>query len=307
MSASPKLPELRDHVVICNCNEKVRRIVTELHGSSQGAPQIVLLVQDEALWRANPRWHPPPPAAGEAPRFHVIYGCPTEVEALSLAQISAARAAIILADPRQGQLADPRSTLVAIAIERQNPQVHTVMELISSQNRVHVRSSEVNEIICLGEITEKLIAQSCISPGVKQVFDHLLSSAATTNQLFVTPLPEELAGRSFRELSRAAIERRAPFVLCGYELAPGRVSGVAPRRSGRSPAQQLDAGDAKAGLLGGAPHVFVINPRANVEPGKDTPLEQGDKLVVLSFARPQLAAALGPPHEARDREPVGED
>ncbi len=302
MSAAPSLPTLRDHVVVCNCNEKVRRIVAELHGSSQGALEIVLLVQDEALWRANPRWHPPPPPEGEPPRFHVIYGCPTKAEALSRAQVGAARAAIILADPRQGQLADPRSTLVAIAIERENPQVHTVMELISSQNRIHVRSSDVNEIICLGEITEKLIAQSCISPGVKQIFDHLLSSSASTNQLFITRLPEELAGLSYRELSREAIRRRAPFVLCGYELARSRLAEMSPRRH-RAGGQEADG----AGLLGGAPHVFVINPRANVEPGKDTPLAQGDKLVVLAFERPRLNTVLGTPREARDREPVGED
>jgi Trk K+ transport system NAD-binding subunit len=286
MSSTPRPPaDLRDHVVICNCNEKVRRIVAELHGSSQGAPEIVLLVQDEALWRDNPRWHPPAADDGEAPRFYVVHGCATEVEALSRARIAKARAAIILADPRQGQLADPRSTLVAIAIERQNPQVHTVMELISSQNRIHVRSSEVNEIICLGEITEKLIAQSCISPGVKQVFDHLLSSAASTNQLFVLPLPEELAGSSFRQIARLAVERRAPFVVCGYELAPRRPDGGRLARSD------------DPGLLGGSPHIFVVNPQANVEPGKDTPLQQGDKLVVLAFTRPSLTDALIDPED----------
>ena len=35
--------------------------------------------------------------------------------------------------------------------------------------RIHLRSTEVNEVICLGEITEKLIAQCCISPGIHRV------------------------------------------------------------------------------------------------------------------------------------------
>lgn len=262
-------PQLSGHIVICNCNEKVRRIVAELHGSAEGDLDIVLLAQDQTLWQENPAWHPKPSPRG---RFFVAYGCATDDDDLESVRIADARAAVILADPRHGALADPRSTLVAIAIERQNPQVHTVMELLSSKNRVHVRSSEVNEIICLGEISEKLIAQSCISPGIKHVFDHLLSSSPQTNQLFVQPLPASLAGATFRQLARRSVERQAPFILCGFELGVGY------------PIPAVD----EVGLLTGPAHFFVLNPRSNCEPGKDTALTIGDKLVLLAFARPDL-------------------
>ena len=264
---SSDLSDLRDHVVICNCNEKVAPIVQELQNSSQGPLDVVLVAPDAELWDNNPSWHPPP---HDKARFLVQMGCPTDARTLTRARIAQARAAVILADPRHGHLADPRSTLVAIAIERENPQVHTVMELLSSQHRVHVRSSEVNEIICLGEISEKLIAQSCISPGIKQIFDHLLSSDPATNQLFLEPLPEALASETFRSLTRHAILGRAPFVICGFELTP------------------RDKDAAPAEIPGGYPQTFVVNPRAHVEPGKDTPLRVGDKLIVIAHQRPDL-------------------
>jgi hypothetical protein len=246
------------HVVICNCNEKVRRLVGELH-AHDASLEIVLLVQDAALWQDNPAWHPDQKDAVE-----VLYGCPTEAAPLCSANIGEARAAVILADPRYGELADPRSTLVTIAIERQNPQVHTVMELLSSVSRVHVRTTEVNEVICIGDITEKLLAQSCITPGVGHIFQHLLSGDPCTEQLQVAKLPQAIPpNATFRSLARQAISCCAPFVLCGYIIDPDAHPDTKTR-------------------------ICVLNPRSGVEPGKNTRLAPGDALIVLGRQRPAL-------------------
>ncbi len=259
--------DLTRHAVICNCNEKTGRIVDELQAAQLDAPMgVVLLVQDLTQWKTNPSWHPQ--AAGPGGVYTVI-GCPTNEGDLRKARITTAQAAVILADPAHGALADARSTLVALAIERENPQVHTVMELLSSVSRVHLQASEVNEIICLGEISEKLIAQSCISPGVKSIFLHLLTTGRGTNQVFIAPLPRPLRGESYRDLARRVITSGAPYVLCGYiRLAPGHEDGD----DGRT---------------------FVINPRADETPGKDSPLQQGDQLVLLAHDPPDLQHLLG--------------
>jgi voltage-gated potassium channel len=258
MERQNPLEELTDHVVICNCNEKVRRIVEGLQTSAEEPPGVVLLVQDLALWKANPGWHPD---TRHAKRFFTVVGCPTDAGALGRARISAARAAVILADPVHGALADARSTLVAIAIERQNPQVHTVMELIASVNRVHLRATEVNEIVCLGDVTEKLIAQCCITPGIKNVFEHLLSTQEEGQEIYITLLPDALAGRSYRELAKLAVRSGAPFVVCGY--AQARAHEGAKRR-------------------------LVINPRSYTEPGRDTQLQPGDALISMAREEPRL-------------------
>ena len=212
---------LSGHVVICNCNEKVRRLVADLQRASAPYPlDVVLLVQDSALWLAHPEWAPDPPPP-EAGRFLVIEGCPTEEDCLADACIEHARAAAILADPNQGDLADARSTLVAMAIERKNPQVHTVMELISSVNRAHLEATEVNEVVCLGDLAEKLLAQSCISPGIVRVFDRLLEAAPDSCRIHQVALPPVAVGETFRGLCRRAVRGGAPFVIVGFARGEG--------------------------------------------------------------------------------------
>lgn len=264
------LAELRDHVVVCNCNEKVKRLVEDLQrAAAPAALDVVLLVQDQALWQDHPDWHPEVAGPG---RFLVIHGCPTEERCLQRAHIAEARAAVILADPAQGALADARSTLVAVAIERHNPQVHTVMELLASVNRAHLRATEVNEVICLGDVTEKLIAQSCITPGVQNVFERLLAVGDGSSSFLTLPLPPALAGQSYRALARRALEVAAPFIPVGFVCTRG-APPVRRRRSATAPADERR---------------LVLNPRADEEPGKDTLLQPGDLLVVLARRAPDL-------------------
>lgn len=263
---APDLADLNGHVVVLNVNDKTGRLVEELSSGSPSAPRdVVLVVQDRRLWEEHPAWHPRP---GLPCRVHVVHGCPAEPTDLAAVGLPRARAAVLLADPRQGDLADARSTLVAVAVERGSPDVHTVMELVASVNRAHLRATEVDEVVCLGELTEQLIAQCCVTPGAGRVLAHLLSTDPDTAQLFLLEPPPRLCGRTFRELARLAIERHAPMVLCGFV------------RDTAEPGQR--------------PHpVVVLNPAARTEPGKDTPLVAGDRLVVLAHRRPDLGEAFG--------------
>jgi Trk K+ transport system NAD-binding subunit len=241
--------ELNDHVVICNVNAKVRTIVAELHRREPGL-DVVLVVQDSELWSSRPDWHPD--TVGEA-SVTTLDGCPTDGELLDRARIAEARAAVILADPRQGVHADARSALVALAIEHANPQVHTVIELLLSVNLGHLHATVVNEVICLGEIAEKLVAQACISPGSSRIFAHLLTTARETSQVFLAPVPGEHLGRTFRETALAFIDAALPVVVCGFVKASH-----------------------------GSGQAVVLNPRTGSETGRDTVLESGDRLVVLA-------------------------
>lgn len=256
--------DLKDHVVICNCNKKVGSIIDELQAEPTDPPiDTVLMVQDNALWERHTDWHPRASGPG---RLFLVAGCTTNKHDLERTRLSQARAAIILADPAQGELVDARSTLVAIAIEQQSPGVHTIMELLSSVTVRQLGAAKVNEVVCLGEIAEQLIAQDCITPGVKNIFEDLLQVARGTNQLYILPLPADQQGTTFGELARSTIRRGAPHILCGFIQAP---SPSAKER--------------------GADHLYVINPRAGEEPGKDTRLKQGDRLLLMARMPPDLS------------------
>jgi len=260
-------PPLSGHVVICNVNEKVPAIVEQLRNDPvDGDLDIALIIQDKRLWDAKPDWHPDP---GRKGKIIEIFGCPAQKESLQLAHIANAKAAIILADPLHGMLSDARSTLVGIAIERENPQVHTVMELLLSINRTHLRATAVDEVICLGELSEKLLSQSAVSPGVSRLFAHLLTASVGTAQLFVRPMTGALAGSTYRELAKRAIRNDAPYVVCGY---------IRPRPRPQSERQE---------------NVVVFNPRVDTTPGKDSPLDERDRLILLASTPPDLSLLHG--------------
>jgi len=252
---------LSGHVVICNANSQVAQIVDLLRQATAPAPlPVVLVIPDEALWQAHPSWHP-----ATSDQFHTVVGNPVEAAVLERAGIAGARAAIVLADPRQGDLADARSALVALAVEHQATAVRTVVELLQSSNRVHLVNTEVDDVVCVSEITEKLMAQSCVTPWVKNVFRHLLDTAPGTAQIYVTDLPPALAGASFRELAARAIDAQAPFTLTGFV-----------RDAGADAAPQI-----------------CLSPRAGAEPGKDTPLGAGDQIISLGCEAPRLEELAG--------------
>lgn len=258
----PITPPLENHVVICNCNEKVRAIVEELHMDASGKPyDVVLLIQDRALWEAHPGWHP---RETDRARFITLFGSPFDREYLKAACIEKANSAIILADPNQGQLADAQSTLMAVAIEKQNPQVHTIQELILTTNRDHLKAMNVDEVVCLGEISEKLIAQSCISPGVKNIFENLLTTARGTSQIYLPQLGPELSGMSYRKISRSCIEAKAPFVIIGYIIAPPEIAST---KEGKNQIRSI----------------FMINPKKQA---RDLALSESDKLIVIAYEPP---------------------
>ena len=60
-----------------------------LQASAADPPAVVLLVQDAALWKANPAWHPDPRYSSS---FYTVVGCPTDEAALLRARVSEARA-----------------------------------------------------------------------------------------------------------------------------------------------------------------------------------------------------------------------
>ena len=276
--------KLSDHVVICNCNVQVRRIVAELHAETvENRPAIVLVVQDREMWESHPDWHPDPFNPFTLESFFVLHrGRGTLLsDAIREVSIGAARAAVILADPHHGDHADARSTMVAVTIERENPQVHTVMELISSVNRAHLRATEVNEVVCRGEIAEKLIAQSCITPGVKHIFWSLLTNAPGTNNIYISLVPSDAVGSTFRELARQLIEARAPMILLGY-IRPRSGGGELESGPCREFRQSITSSDTESELD------YVINPRSDEEPGKDTTLQAGDQLIFIACRPPTL-------------------
>ena len=232
-------------VVICNCNPSVKQVVEELFAVEGYEPiHITLIAQDLKLWESHPEWHPDDSAG----YFRVIEGDPCSRYILEKAGIRECGAAIVLADPKHEDLADAPSALIAMSIEEINSEVHTIMELINSANRLYIDNHIINEVVCRGDITENLIAQNCFLPGVKDLFHTLLTTRKGTPQIFLPLLPDKYAGKTYKEIVLEIIKTDVACIVIGFI--------------------QDDE--------------FVINPKTDDSLGKGTVLLCGDQLIIIS-------------------------
>ena len=241
-----RLTELGNHFVIININEKLPAVVRGIQeglGFGDEGRDIVIVVQDEQLWREHAEWHPVELAPH---RLHVVTGCPGDPEDLCLAHLDRCSTALILADPAEGELSDAKCALIALAIEQQNPRVHTVIELVQSKHRVHLARTEVNEVVCMGKLAEELLAQCTISPGILAIIGDLLDNSPDSPSFRTIPVPEALIGLSYREAVERSIDEEHPYAISGY----------CQRGNGRR----------------------ILNPRG---PDKDVVLGKEDDLVVI--------------------------
>lgn len=201
---------MQNHVVICNWNDLGDQIIRELHAEVLGDARPVVIVTD------NPEEVPRPEArAANDPyrNVYVIPGDPTSDRVLARANTAEADTAIVLADPREGNHADTKSVLTALAIEAIEPSVHTIVELRSSRNQIHFEHTSVDEVVCVDELTEKLIAQSALTHGLSELYTQLLTATEDTNEVYVIDVPGSFVGRPYRELERALIDYDAEDVI----------------------------------------------------------------------------------------------
>ncbi len=234
-------------VVICNINSNLKNIVNELlFGSEQNNFNLTLIVQSKKLWENKPNWHP----ENCEENIKIIYGDCSDISVLERAGIKNCGAAIILADPLHGKYADAPSTLVAMAIEKMNPEVHTVMELINSVNREYIDFDTINEVVCLGDITEKLIAQNCYHPGVVDVFNDLLTSGKGTPQIFLPEFPEIFWNKTYKEIYEFFIKINKKFIPIGFVKKDQ----------------------------------YCINPLFESTFGMDTVIEKNDRLIIIAHS-----------------------
>ena len=195
---------LRGHYVICNWNDLGDQIVRQLHAPVVGAkhPIVVVTDQPDAVPMGNEEEQESDPYHG----VFVVVGNPTSEAVLARADVRHANTAIVLSDSREGEHADTKSVLIALAVEAIEPRVHTIVELLHSRNRIHFRHTYVDEIVCMDELTEKLLAQSAITHGISEFYLRLLTATEDTNEVYVAPVPSAFIGRSYRDLELALIK-----------------------------------------------------------------------------------------------------
>ena len=186
------------HIVICGWNFQGPKILESLlSGEAHKEKPIVILADMEKV-------------PYDSDEVDFIRGCPWKKEDLIRAGIPKADTAIILTDIRGEKTSNPDADalMVSLAIENLNKKVHTCVQLLFSENIIHLENAKVDEIICLDQIGGNLMVSSALNHGISKVMNELLTfNKGSEIYRYERKAPDEFTGESFGEVGKQLLEK----------------------------------------------------------------------------------------------------
>ncbi len=244
-----KMKEFKDHIVICNWNQRAEEIIRQLFDSHVNGDLDVVVVSaspiNEIELNENDQEH-----------FMFIQNDPTQHNVLSSVNVRGAKSIIILAD-EQTENPDDKSVLIALAVKhleaKHDQDMHVVAELININRKRHLQDAGADEVVCSMSYSSGIIAQSALFKNMSEIYQRLLSYSNDTNEIYFVP-PEryssEYIGLDFVSLSHSINRKRHQA-----NEPPALLLGI--RHNGK----------------------IMLNPR----PTEFAGLSQGDFLIVMAF------------------------
>lgn len=152
--------KMKNHVIICNVDERIRDIVKEI--TENGMDVIILSTEDPKL---------------EGLPYSFVKGSPTEEGDLVKAGLLTSSKIVVLAQKGGGdELAvDAKSIFATMVIRKKKPDSYIITELMDSENYDHAKMAGADEIIVKGSMSSLMIYNSVFAPGVAKLFSKLLT------------------------------------------------------------------------------------------------------------------------------------
>jgi len=222
------MKEFKNHVIICNWNDKAPGIIHQLIQGNNGNAMDIVIVSSASLENSN--------NFSDRNDVYFINGDPTHHETLSNLQAPQARSIILLADEHTTS-PDEKNALIALAIKHleqtpgHNTDIHVVAELVNLNLRRHLLDAGVDEIIAARDYSSGIIAQSAMFKNMSVVYQQLLTYCNDTNEFYFIPpgnYPNYFLGKTFRELAKlindsTAVSTDNPLMLIGVKRGDGEI------------------------------------------------------------------------------------
>lgn len=216
-------PVFKNHIVICGWNHRGVEIVEAVLASHDSPVVIINSSIDEIV-----------ESVGVLPNVFVIPGDCASETVLKSADVATARSVVVLSDIALGETTDARSVEIALAVEKIQVSVHTVVELKSVLNKPHFSWTKADELVADEEVSVKLVAQgirhvlsqqrhqaetqACQEKQLVSAYQQLVTPSDKSPQIVRIDLPWDRA----KDLTFGAIlgkfvtQRVVPLALVGY-------------------------------------------------------------------------------------------
>ncbi|MFQ4139938.1 potassium channel family protein [Nodosilinea sp. PGN35] len=217
----------KDHIIICNWNDKAAGIIDQLVEGNKDNPIDIVVVAASVV--ADRREFPA--------QVHFIQDDPTHHDTLEHLQASQARAVILLADEETAS-PDDKNALIALAVKHleQTPgrqkDIHVIAELVNLRRRRHLQEAGVDEVVSARDYSAGIMAQSAMFKNMSVVYQQLLTYSDDSNEFYFIEsghYPSHLEGKTFAELSHwirtYSVTHQAdnPLLLLGVRRGSGEI------------------------------------------------------------------------------------
>ncbi|MHC5537782.1 potassium channel family protein [Singulisphaera rosea] len=205
--------EMDDHLVLCNWGPRGLAWIREVHSKIIQDKRPVVIIHDDTEQIDLPDKQ-------DDAAFNDVYivrGDPTNEVILRRARVSTAHSVVVLLDDRQGDYADGKSILTCIAIRditKGSGLPNIAVECRNPENRHRLLRAGADEIISSDELGLRLLARTAIYHGMTRVYQELLTVGRDANEMYLFPIPEELVGRDFVEISSMFLRYREDKRSC---------------------------------------------------------------------------------------------
>ncbi len=172
----------KGHIVICGWNKKAKDIIDELRVSELHDRSITII--DDRI-DAKPV---------DDAKVSFVRGNASELSVLNRANIAGAGFAIVLAEDNT-PIADQKTVLTVLAIEKASPSIVSCAELNDANNEEHLMRAGCSIVINASVLASRLLAMSLQNPVVNRIIKELVSQEG--NEIYRVTVPQQYVGRPF--------------------------------------------------------------------------------------------------------------
>ena len=242
-----------DHTVILGWNQQVFTILSELiaaNANQRGRSVVILADRDKVQMDDEIRARIP---STSGTKVVCRSGSPVDLDEIDIASVQKSRSIIVLAPEVDEPDIEVIKTILAITNDpnRRPEPYHVVAELHDEANleAAHLVGRDEVELVIVGDVVSRIIAQTCRQPGLSIVYGELLDFDG--DEIYISHVPE-LAGRTFED----ALQAFEDASLIGLAAADGSVRVQPPGSTVIGPEDRvivIAADDDKVSLRDGPP------------------------------------------------------
>ncbi|GAE36721.1 potassium channel family protein [Halalkalibacter akibai] len=175
------------HVIIIGWNERSRHAIATIH---EEKPQLKIVLIDDTLVELPKMYK----------GIHFVKGNSSEDSILKQANIGLASSVLITANQQGNEFnADARSVLTTLAIKAQNPDLYTIVELITRDQLENAYRAGADTCVISTSLTGNMLTSHLLHPDTSEAISQLLEFERMS-LLKLKPVHQAIIGNAFVDI-----------------------------------------------------------------------------------------------------------